>query len=135
MDANSYIGIPYRDKGRTREDGLDCWGLVRLFYLQEFGIVLPSYTEDYLSAKEAKEIAQLINREKGSWSPVSLGEERFGDVVILRIIGYPTHVGVVWRPGLMLHTLEKINSVLEPYSSSLWRRRITSIIRHERVIQ
>lgn len=135
MDANFYIGLPYHDKGRTIEEGFDCWGLVRLVYQQEFGIVLPSYTEDYLSATEAKEIAQLINREKGAWSPVPLGEERFGDVVILRIIGYPTHVGVIWKPGFMLHTLEKINAVLEPYSSSLWRRRITGIIRHEGVAQ
>lgn len=26
---NEYVGLPFADKGRTRE-GCDCWGLVRL---------------------------------------------------------------------------------------------------------
>lgn len=35
-----YVGLPYRAGGRER-DGLDCWGLIRLIYREEKGILLP----------------------------------------------------------------------------------------------
>ena len=46
MNYNKYIGLPYKENGRSTE-GVDCWGLARLFYKHELGIELPSYTELY----------------------------------------------------------------------------------------
>lgn len=38
--ATKYVGLPYCLGGRER-DGVDCWGLVRLVYREERGVLLP----------------------------------------------------------------------------------------------
>jgi len=132
MDVNKYIGLQFEDKGRA-PCGVDCWGLVRLIYEKEYGIELPSYNGCYPSSTEAEEIAQLINGEKGKWSEVKAGEEKEGDVIIMRLSGYPTHVGMVVEPGMMIHTLKGTNTVIEHYTGILWRNRVVGIFRHERL--
>lgn len=129
MDFNKYIGILYRDKGRDFK-GCDCWGLVRLIYQNEFDIVLPSYADNYLDSEEAVEISDLINREKLHWKAVPLGQERVGDVVVLRLLGYPMHVGIVIGKNRMLHIMKGINSVVEDYTRVAWKNRVTGIFRH-----
>lgn len=130
MNVDKYIGLPYADKGRDF-NGADCWGLVRLVYLHEYGIALPSYTEKYASSVEAREIALLIGGEKGAWETIPVGEEREGDMIIVRLLGHPMHVGVICGHKRMLHLLKGTNAVEEDYSGTLWRNRIVYFLRHE----
>ena len=39
IDVIKYLGIPYKHGGGD-SDGINCYGLIKLFYAQEFGIEL-----------------------------------------------------------------------------------------------
>ena len=62
MNYDKYIGLRYLDNGRT-ESGVDCWGLARLFYKQEYNIDLPSYSEEYSGGTDAR-ILQVVELYK-----------------------------------------------------------------------
>jgi cell wall-associated NlpC family hydrolase len=125
--ANTYIGLPYADHGRTR-DGCDCWGLVRLVYRDRLGIELPSLADGYVAANDRASVARLIADERTDtgWHEIEHGAERPLDLVLLRIGGEPCHVGLVVEPGLMLHILKGTNATTERYARPMWIRRVES---------
>ena len=127
---NQYIGLPFKPKGRDRE-GLDCWGLLRLIYLEQFGIELPDYAEHYEEDLDGQVIAGVVEFEIPCWTPVPRGQERQGDAILLRIKGEPMHVGFVLRKGLMIHIMKGIDSVTENYRSRKWEKRILGFYRYD----
>lgn len=123
-----FIGLPYRDHGRDRA-GVDCWGLAVLVFREVLGIELPSYAEGYVSTNERAEIADLISQRQqvGPWFQVE--EAREYDALFFRRGPHSSHVGVVVRPGMMLHCpFDHVK--IEPYDSGLWKTRLTGIYRH-----
>ena len=127
--AGHYIGLPFCEYGRTIA-GTDCWGLVRLVLQEQFAAVLPSYAADYRISGGAEEIGRLIGQEAVKWIAVSAGEERLGDVVVLRLRGAPMHVGLVLGDGRMLHIEKHINSAIEDYHGRRWCGRVCGFYRH-----
>ena len=116
-----YIGLPFKPRGRDR-DGLDCWGLKRLVYEEQYGIALPAYVGGYegTSRADATDIARLIAGGKPAWQAVPEGAERLGDGIELRAGGVP-HVGIVVAAGWMLHIVEGIESAIERYDGPKWK--------------
>ena len=47
---NSYIGLPYEVGGRTRS-GLDCYGLCKLVYQEQYGLELPDWSTDSMDLR------------------------------------------------------------------------------------
>lgn len=120
---NDYLGLPYARLGRTR-DGLDCWGLVRMVYAEQFGVDLPSL--DYDSEVETAADALALARE--SWGRAEVAQA--GDVVQFRVLGQETHVGLITRPGYFLHVREGQESVIERLDSGAWKHRVVGIWRY-----
>ena len=54
MTVNDFIGIPFCSRGRSRESGMDCWGLVVAAERELFGKELPSLDCRYTSAYDRK---------------------------------------------------------------------------------
>jgi hypothetical protein len=106
IDPAPYIGLPYRRGGRERP-AVDCWGLVRLVYAEQLGIELDPHGDTV-------GVLGQIAAEARAWIPVPASELRTADVLLLRRIGRPFHVGVVIDPGLLLHTDEGHDAVLQP---------------------
>lgn len=129
MNFSPYIGLTWKSHGRTR-DGIDCWGLVVLVYLEQFGKKIPSYSGAYASAEEIKEVASLIQHQRSTWRQIQLPE--IGDVVLLR---YPvstkaSHTGVYVGDGMMLHIRKGANACIERLGAPFWKARVEGYFRH-----
>ena len=120
MWANNYIGIPFKYKGRTT-DGIDCWGLVRLIYSNEYNITLPSFSSDY-SENDYDRISELIVQYKEGWEPIEKPVE--GSLVLFRIMGAETHVGIAVSDTHFVHAREGYDSAIESFSSPSWSKRV-----------
>lgn len=127
--VGDYIGIPYVDRGRDATVGLDCWGLLRLFYAEQFGVVLPSHDERYLSSELRDQTCALARDEIArAWAAVDA--PAFGDAVVLSVLGRPFHVGIALDSFRFLHTLRpEQGAVIESLQSPAWARRIDSFYR------
>ena len=120
MNYNKYIGLPYISNGRD-ENGIDCWGLVRLFYKQEYDIQLPSYTEEYSGAYDTR-ILEMMDQYKNNWSQVPTPEA--GSVIVFNILGEPFHVGIYIGEDKFIHARDGMDSVVESVNSPKWAKRI-----------
>ena len=41
----SYVGLGFKQHGRNIDEGVDCYGLVRLIFAERFGTLLPNFLE------------------------------------------------------------------------------------------
>ena len=114
-----YIGIPYINKGRKTE-GCDCFGLVQLFYKNEFSIDIPEHFYHASDDIESAEIA--LESGKCDWKKVT--EPAYGDVIMMRVAGHPVHIGVILDSRRMLHSLKGHASVIELFDCAKWKNRI-----------
>lgn len=119
MNFSPYVGITYELRG--------CWELVRLFYLNELQIVLPTYAEQAPDMERAR-LGALIEAERGAWIEVDV--ERPGDAVLFRVMGELSHVGIVVGDGRFLHARPGVNSCIESYRLPTWSRRVEGFYRH-----
>ncbi len=126
-----YIGLSFAEHGREASSGLDCWGLVRLVLAEQFAIALPSYSAHYSHTRDGEKLSSLIAAESEKWNEVEPGGEKLGDVVVLRMMGRPMHVGLVLGDGHMLHIEDGIDSAIESYTGPRWKDRIMAFFRHQ----
>ena len=109
-----YIGIPFRYRGRNVSGGLDCWGLIRVVYKEQFGVDLPSFLnrqydrDNIIGAKRALSDGAQDLFDEPPAGPV------IGDCVLLHIRGLPLHCGLyIGRDAgqeWVLHTTESRGS-------------------------
>jgi sulfur carrier protein ThiS len=126
MNFEKYIGLPFKAKGRD-ESGVDCWGLVRLVYKNEYGILLPSFSEQY-ELDDTNRIADLFAQYKEGWDPVTTPSA--GDVVLFKILGYETHIGVCVDKSKFLHVREGKDSVIESLTNLKWSKRVVGVFKY-----
>lgn len=135
IDLGPYVGLPYAPAGRAiaKDGGIDCWGLLRLVYLDIFGIEIGKYEKvDFDGAKKQSE-SLLMARQGTDWVQVYNGDVAPLDVILLNIMRLPLHVGIVVDPdaGTMLNSRSATGaSVIECYKSHAWIHRTRGFYRH-----
>jgi Putative phage tail protein/NlpC/P60 family len=126
MWSNKYIGIPYKQKGRDF-NGIDCWGLLRLVYSEEFNINLPSFATEY-TQEDIVRIQDLIAQYKEGWQQLDSPEE--GCAVLFRILGTESHIGIATSSTHFLHAREKHSVVVESFESTAWKNKIVGYFKY-----
>jgi hypothetical protein len=123
---NDYISLKYLKKGRDK-DGIDCWGLVKLIYKEQYNIDLPSFSDEYEAEQQTK-IEQLIALGKEGWEKVDT--PTIGDVALLRVNGLFMHVGVVVSPNQFIHVSEHTDTTIERFDTGIWKHRVEGFYRY-----
>lgn len=121
MWYNKYIGIPYQEKGRDTT-GADCWGLTRLIYKNEYDITLPSFSQNY-EHSDTERIAELFAQYKEGWVTQDTPIE--GSIVLFRILGHVSHVGIMINSTQFIHTRDGQSAVIDSLEKPRWRNRIS----------
>lgn len=126
-----YIGRPFAEKGRG-PDSFDCWGLLKWIYGNDHPDRphVPGYEEFYDSTNDRDTLGRVIfEQRQARWREVETPQQF--DAVLLRMRGVPMHVGVVTKPGYMIHCALGIGTVHERYDSLRWQNKILGFFRHE----
>ena len=120
--ARSYLGIPFRHQGRTREAGIDCAGLILcvgrdLGYLEiEFDVHGYDRTPDGVTLQR---ICAAGGKRK------SMAARIPGDLVLMRGVdtNWPTHVGVLAELNgatSLIHAWSTAGAVVETHFTEHW---------------
>lgn len=127
MWSNKYVGIPYKDYGRDTS-GIDCWGLARLVYKNEFNIDLPSFTDSY-QVGDREALQELISRNKESWT--KLDQPKEGCLVLFKILGNDSHIGIAVSDTHFLHARDGYDSSIEAFDGINWKNRIAGYFQYQ----
>lgn len=132
-DYRQYLGIPFVPHGRERA-GCDCWGLVRLVYLDWYGIELPLFDGHTFDVNNPMAAARLMaeGTRLDIWRDVE--EPQLGNILLFGGAGAPYHVGVYLTPELMLHTREGIDASTERHNALIWGVRRWGIFTHKDLV-
>lgn len=122
---NEYLGIPFI------EGDTDCFDLLRRFYANELGVVIPNHARptrwwdygmdlynDYCHRYGFK----LIDEPPHEW--------RYGDVILMAVqseVG--NHSAILMEDGQILHHMYGRLSTIEPYRG-IWRNTTVGVFRH-----
>jgi len=128
MLLNQYVGIPYCDKGRNIEIGVDCWGLVRIIYEDVLKIGLPSYLQ-YSKSRNKESVSAVITNNLNTWTKIVFEEKHYLDVVLFNIFSLPCHVAITIDAKHFIHSRSGCNVVIEKFNDPFWVNRVNGIYR------
>lgn len=127
MKIQDLIGIPYKSGGREL-DGADCWGIVVLASRLLYDNLIPQYNGHYDDSEDQNQTrATMLYRF--DWMEVPLAAIMPGDVLVLKVLGQPTHAGIYIGDRKMLHSLARRDSCIERIDSDTWKNRIEGVYR------
>ncbi|RLC19825.1 MAG: hypothetical protein DRH56_10895 [Deltaproteobacteria bacterium] len=122
--VNKYIGMEFKDPEFT------CWDLVVKVYREVFNINLNDFSSEYEKVT-SRVVPDIILREALRWQELTQGDEKTGDIIVLRVKQHPWHVGIVVSPGIMLHCEQKTNTCIEKYMGLTWGKKIIGFYRYD----
>lgn len=127
--ARSYLGTPFRHRGRTRR-GLDCVGLIWRAYA-DLGHMLVD-RRVYGREPHADGLREALCSALG---PPLLATEAWqpGDVALIEFDGVPHHVGLfgdyLYGGLSLIHSYGEIGGVVEHRLDDEWRMRVLAVHR------
>lgn len=137
MNITDYIGIPYKNRGRAF-DGIDCYGIIVLFYKQEFGITLSDYTEfniqDYEQNWYKNNENHISNNWQKEWKAVENMQQYDSLLFSLFSNNMVNHCGIYLGDDKFLHIHENRTSCIERLTT-FWQNRLKGICRNKQLAE
>lgn len=143
-----YKGIKYKEMGKSSE-GVYCWGLVWLIYQRELALDVGQYGEvEYTTKHKQRQYVQSVieaeaachwvqvagaeptNGKNGYHSLVWTRPRRMFDVILFKMGGFATHVGVLCSRQHFIHIIEGTQVTIEELGSPSWVHRQIGVYRH-----
>lgn len=131
---NSLLGIPYKHNGRD-ENGLDCWGLVYLFF-KKLAYKLPvddgkKIDENWYKLDPGRYYRELhkLGKEVGSYKRLI----RFDIPYFNLYKSVITHSGVMINKKEFIHVLNGRKVEISSFNKRFWRRKYKGGIRLENI--
>ena len=124
IDISKYLGIPYKHRGFNKS-GVDCYGLLRYFFNNEFKIKIPDYEYDEEWCSRGFDWIQKYYKE--NWIKID-ASERYG-IVGFRMPGYKVehHLGIILDDlNMFLHSPLNKQVCVSKLSQPVWKRSISS---------
>lgn len=126
--------IPYKLGGRD-SSGMDCWGLLVIAYVKLFSIELPSYADTVWAVSKSGLTSEDIKQHIACGEIFSCVDiPRYGDMVLLNIMGNPVHIGMMLNDKIMIHTSNSTGIATEDIRGVKWKRRVQGFYRHKRLL-
>lgn len=126
---DKYVGIPYVDDAAACDfSGVNCWGLCRLFYRNEYNIELPDY---HLNGSDSDIIIESCINEQTAGAYEKTSSPRSGDIVLMSLQSdYINHVGIfIAETNSMLHAYSGTGAVITRLDSLYFRRNVKGFAR------
>lgn len=119
-NVRELVGTPYKVHGRTKEEGFDCYGLIKECVRQDYGVELPDYNYKNLNEQEyvRNQLHLLANVEK-------IDNLEKNCIIELSEKGIPMHVGYYIGDGLFIHSLARFGTIVEPIRR--WEKRLLGV--------
>lgn len=111
------VGLPY--------DEFDCFQLYRLFQQKLNGIEIPKHF--YGDPLDVDHISQVVKDNKISYKRIQ--KPALGDIILLRVFGVPSHIGIYLDQDRFLHTQKQTGSIVEKLNK--WEKRIIGFYRYD----
>jgi cell wall-associated NlpC family hydrolase len=109
MELSKYIGVPYKDKGRTFK-GADCYGILMLRFKEKHNIDLPEISATGKTPR--KSFVEYLHQISKYWTE----EKEFKEDYVIAMCSNENHPKMVTHFGIMidnktlLHTYEGVQS-------------------------
>jgi cell wall-associated NlpC family hydrolase len=113
MNISKYIGTPYKQHGRSIEEGLDCYGVVILIY-KEQGIKIPDI---YYPDTDIATNKRIMESLESTIPNKKLDKPEPYCIIEFTVLGEPSHVGIYIGNNEFIHSSQKTGVVID----KLWR--------------
>ena len=107
----------------TEHEDMDCWGLIREFYLRVLGKDLPEYYKNRPRCKDV--ITKYVTEESSNYYRVDTPQ--LGDIILIKLFGVPLHVGLYLDEKKFAHSIETHGVVVDEVSR--WKNRFEGYYR------
>jgi len=105
-----WIGVPHVYNGRDK-GGVDCYGLVWLYYRDVLGLMMPDW---YCADSSRLWVMRFMDKEVRDRLEV-ISEPEDNCIAVIKRNAVANHIGVVYAGGFF-HCLENVATVYQPIS-------------------